>query len=60
MVAGILGYLGRDALPEFTFAGLVYFALLMALTWIINGAVFGVFRNKKYKIKSQDIEAHIQ
>lgn len=59
VVAGILGYLGRDTLPKFTSIGLVYFSLLMLMTWIINGLVSKFYKNKKYKIESKEIEKNI-
>lgn len=60
VVAGILGYLGQDTLPKFTSMGLIYFSLLMVMTWIINGIVSKFFRNKKYSIEGQDIEKDIK
>jgi len=60
VVAGILGYLGKDTLPKFTSMGLIYFSLLMAMTWIINGAVSKFYKNKKYNIKEQDLEKEIK
>lgn len=56
VVAGILGYLGRDTLPKFTSVGLVYFALLMGMTWVINAVVAKFFRNKRYHIKSGELK----
>src|SRR3989344_5794860 len=60
VVAGILGYLGKDTLPKFTSIGLIYFSLLMVMTWIINGIVSKFFKNKKYNIKGHDIEKDIK
>ncbi len=60
VVAGILGYLGKDTLPKFTSIGLIYFSLLMVMTWIINGIVSKFFKNKKYNIEGQDIEKDIK
>lgn len=60
VVAAILGYLGKDSLPSFTTVGLVYFVLLMLMTWLINGLVSRFFKNKKYAIESQDIEKNIK
>ena len=60
VVAGILGYLGKDTLPKFTSIGLIYFSLLMAMTWIINSVVSKFFKNKRYNIKGQDIEKDIK
>ena len=60
VVAGILGYLGKDTLPKFTSIGLIYFSLLMVMTWIINSIVSNFFRNKKYNIEGKDIEKDIK
>lgn len=60
VVAGILGYLGKDTLPQFTSIGLVYFLVLMLMTWVINGLVSKFFKNKKYHIEAQDIERDIK
>ena len=60
VVAGILGYLGKDTLPKFTSIGLIYFSLLMVMTWVINGIVSRFFKNKKYNIEGQDIEKDIK
>lgn len=59
VVAAILGYLGKDAWPKFTFIGLMYFALLMGMTWIINSVVSKYFKSKKYSIEAQDIAENI-
>ena len=60
VVAAILGYLGKDALPKFTVIGLVYFSLLLAMTYIINFAVSRLYKNKKYPIKARDIVRDIK
>lgn len=60
VVAGILGYLSKDTLPKLTSAGAIYFALLIVLTWVINGTVSRFFKGKRYKIKGQDIEKDIR
>lgn len=60
VVSGILGYLSKDALPKFTFIGLLYFSLLMFMTWIINTTVSKFFKNKKYEIEGRDIEKDIK
>ena len=60
VVAAILGYLGKDALPKFTVIGLVYFSLLLAMTYIINFAVSRLYKNKKYRIKARDIVRDIK
>ncbi len=60
VVAGILGYLGKDTLPTFTSIGLIYFSLLMLMTWVINSIVSRFFKNKKYIIEGRDIEKNIK
>ncbi len=60
VVAGILGYLTKDAWPKFTSIGLLYFVLLMAMTWVINSLVSKFYKNKKYIIDSQDVEKNIK
>lgn len=60
VVAGILGYLGKDSLPRFTLIGIVYFMLLLAMTWIINSVVSKFYKGKKYRIDAQDIEKDIK
>lgn len=56
VVAAILGYLGKDTLPKFTSVGMFYFVLLLAMTWLLNGAVARFFKNKKYQIKSRELK----
>lgn len=60
VVAAILGYLGKDAWPKFTIIGLIYFVLLMGMTWVINSTVSRFFKNKKYDIEGRDIEKNIK
>jgi len=60
VVAGILGYLGKDTWPKFTIFGMFYFVLLMFMTWVINGVVSKFFKNKKYGIDSRDVEKDIK
>lgn len=51
VVSGIFGYLGRDAMPKFTWIGAVYFALLLLLTWAINLVISKVYKGRSYTIK---------
>lgn len=60
VVAAILGYLSKDALPKFTTVGLVYFVLLMFMTWAINGLVSKFYKNRKYEIENKEIERNIK
>lgn len=56
VVSGILGYLTKNEWPQFTFIGLIYFVILLAITWLINNSVSTYFKNKNYTIKGGDIE----
>jgi len=60
VVAGILGYLGKDTLPQFTFIGIFYFCLLLLMTWIINTVISKIYKNKKYTVKNEELEKNIQ
>jgi|GEM_PF-4482874 len=60
VVAGILGYLGRSELPKFTGVGLVYFILLLALTWLVNTAVSRAYKRKQYTVKGTEIMTDIR
>lgn len=60
VVAALLGYLGKDTLPKFTSAGLIYFSLLVIMTWLINGVVSKFYKTRKYVIKSQDMDKNIK
>ena len=60
VVAGIFGYLGKEALPSFTAIGLVYFAILLLLTWLINNLISRIYKSKKYTTKSPEIVKEIK
>ncbi len=60
VVAGILGYLGKETPPEFTLIGIAYFLILIAMTLVINSAVSIFFKNRKYTISVKDIEKNIK
>lgn len=51
VVSGILGYLARNELPTITSTGLIFFALLILLTFLINLIVAALYKNIKYKLK---------
>jgi hypothetical protein len=55
VVAGILGYLGRDAWPKFTGIGVFYFVLLLLMTAFLNWVISRVYRNKRYRIGGASI-----
>lgn len=59
VVAGIFGYLGKDVLPPITLTGLVYFALLIVVTMIVNFAVSLVYKRLAYKVDNKDFERNI-
>lgn len=60
VVAGILGYLGKDKLPVFTQVGILYFVLLMAMTYVLNSIISKIYKHKRYKIKDSKIVKDIQ
>ncbi len=51
VVAGIIGYLGRDKLPNFTQPGIIFFAALLVVTWAVNRVITEFFVRRKYKLK---------
>lgn len=51
VIAGILGYLTKDELPKITTTGLLYFAALLVITWLVNLIISFAFKNTRYKIK---------
>lgn len=56
VVAGIIGYLGKDSLPTLTTTGLVYFGILMILTYVINTLISRLYKRKQYPIRvSNDV-----
>ncbi len=56
VVAGIIGYLGRDKLPTLTIEGGIFFVLLGFLTWGLNALVSRYFAAKSYIIKKDEHE----
>lgn len=59
VVSGILGYLGSKKLPTFTSTGFLYFALLMACTWLVNSIVSRYFKRKRYAIREKDVRGEL-
>lgn len=59
VVAAIMGYLGSKKLPSFTSIGLLYFALLMCITWVLNSVVSRYFKRKQYAIKEKDVQKEL-
>ena len=56
VVAGIIGYLGKDSLPKFTGVGIIYFGVLLLITYVINSSVSRIYKNKKYSVKSEIVK----
>ena len=56
VVSGIIGYLSKDQFPKITLIGIWYYLILILLTWLINGIVSTVAKNKKYKLKFSSIK----
>jgi len=54
VIAGILGYLGRDSLPTLTPIGGAFFALLLAVTWVVNELVSLYYSRKNYALKKDE------
>lgn len=54
VVAGIIGFLGRDKLPSLTTEGVIFFVLLTFLTWGLNTLVSRYFLGKSYVIKKDE------
>jgi hypothetical protein len=53
VISGIIGYLASEELPGITQKGIVYFIIIIAITWLINNTINIIYKAKKYKI---DIE----
>lgn len=50
VVAGILGYVTRDTLPQITSAGLIYFIVLLIAAWSLNYIISFIYKNLRYKV----------
>ncbi len=51
VISGVLGYLASKSLPQITEAGILYFVILFALTWLVNNGIALLYKNKKYSLK---------
>jgi len=51
VLSGLFGYMSRTSFPQFTFTGVLYLSLLLALTFLINKLVVFVYSNLKYKLQ---------
>ncbi len=56
VIAGIMGYLGRDSLPAFTLMGGLFFVILLVATWAINEIVAWYYSRKNYALKKDTHE----
>ena len=52
-IAGIFGYLSREALPTFTSQGLVYLGILAVSIWLVNEITNRFQTRKNYKIMAE-------
>lgn len=51
VISGILGYLAKEQFPKITPSGMLYFGILIIVTWIVNFIFLKIYTNLKYKIK---------
>lgn len=51
VISGILGYLAGGRTLSITVEGVLYFAILLFATWLVNYVIAKVYRNLKYKLK---------
>ncbi len=51
VVAIIIGYISKGELPKITFIGLVYFALIIFLTWAFNKGIARFYMKKGYSLR---------
>ncbi len=49
-IALMTTWLSRDKFPYLTTAGLLYFLILLVLTWLVNHFVYKAYQNRKYKL----------
>ncbi len=54
VVAGVIGYLTEDSLPEITSTGVIFFVGLLVVTWVINRFISEFNKRTNYKIKFND------
>lgn len=52
IIASIIGYLSRDALPKVTLPGFVFLILVILIAWAANLGVNRLYQAKKYSLKS--------
>ncbi|MDQ5930392.1 MAG: hypothetical protein QG594_2180, partial [Bacteroidota bacterium] len=54
VVSGLTAYLTKDGLPPVTQFGLIYFAVLLLVTWTINKTISYIYKHKLYKFKKSE------
>ncbi|MDB5194353.1 MAG: hypothetical protein JWN50_367 [Parcubacteria group bacterium] len=54
VISGIIGYLSKSDWPKVTNLGAIYFALILALTLLINYCISSYYKNKSYTLKLGD------
>lgn len=52
IIATIIGYLSEDAFPKITGIGIIFFLLIIILTFVINIIINKIYKAKKYKLNS--------
>ncbi|MEK6825484.1 MAG: hypothetical protein AABY00_01725 [Nanoarchaeota archaeon] len=56
VIAGILGYLGKDSLPPVTLTGGLFFVILLVVTWLVNELVSSYYSRRKYTLKKEEVK----
>jgi len=51
VVAGLINYMVRDTYPKITYVGIIYFGVLLFLTFLVNMGVVYLYKYKSYKLK---------
>ncbi len=50
VISGIIGYLTQEEVPQFTTRSILYFVLIVAITWLINIIINKFYRSRKYSL----------
>lgn len=51
VLSGIVGYLSRDSLPKINTYGIIWFAILIVTTWVLNKTIGIIYSHIKYPLK---------
>ena len=54
VVSGIIGYFAKNELPRITAFGVVYFAAIIAVAWLINFIISKISTTRRYTLKFSD------